>query len=374
LRGQRQAAREVGEVRIELAKLREGVSEYSDVESRIREARAKEEEGSKFRQKQPEQNAINVEERTYAELAKQLHVDQKLLREQLPEFAQRLTRSSSATSYERASAAYVTKDYSQAEQLALEAADVAQRTQPPRIAEAINALLLAGRSAQEQIQYSAALNHLRDAEKLTGRQRDPIEWANVQWAIAKVLDDAGKSAEAENLYRSAIAEYERLRGREDKETLSIRNDLGVALYDEDKFVEAEAEHRDVLKLREKILGPEHPDTLTSRDNMAMAEEDQGKYAEAEAEHRAALQIREKVLGPTRLDTLTSRDNLAAAIEDEGKYAEAAAEFRRIVKIKEQVFGPEDPETLGSRNYLGYTLNDLGEYSEAEVEFRAVLKI
>jgi len=368
LRKQESTERKLDEV------LRQSINKYPDIERQVRREQPAPREEGRIRQKQPEERAAEIEERTYAELSKQLGIDQKLLREKLPKFAEELKHSPDATSYERANAAYVAKDYSEAERLALQAAREAQGAQPPRAADAIKAFLLAGRSANEGIKYTDALRHFQEAEKLTDRQRDPIEWASVQWSIAKVLDDEGKSEEAENLFRPAIAEYERVRGREDRETLSIQTDLAIALYDQGKFAEAEVEHRAVLRIREKTLAPNDPDTLTSRDNLAMALEDQGKYAEAEAEHRSVLQAREKVLGPGHPDTLTSRDNLAAAQEDEGKYAEAAEEFRAIVKIKEKTLGPEHPETLASRNYLGYTLHDLGKNVEAEVELRAVLKI
>src|SRR4029077_14849267 len=44
----------------------------------------------------------------------------------------------------------------------------------------IRALELAGWSAERQIHYSDALEHLREAEKLTNQRRDPEEWARIQ--------------------------------------------------------------------------------------------------------------------------------------------------------------------------------------------------
>jgi hypothetical protein len=74
--------------------------------------------GGRIRSKQPEQGAAGVEERTYADLAKQLDINPKLLREELPKFAEKLKNAPDATIYERANAAYVVKDYSEAERLA----------------------------------------------------------------------------------------------------------------------------------------------------------------------------------------------------------------------------------------------------------------
>ncbi len=56
-----------------------------------------------------------MQEDVYAELANQLGIDVKLLREKLPPFAAYLKQSPNASTYERANAAYVAKDYADAE-------------------------------------------------------------------------------------------------------------------------------------------------------------------------------------------------------------------------------------------------------------------
>jgi hypothetical protein len=127
-----------------------------------------------------------LEAGTYQQLGKQLGLDPTLLKEQLLRFAEELKKSPTATTYERANAAYVAKDYNEAERLALAAADEAKRAGPSNNGEAVKALELAGWSAEKRIEYAEALARLRDAEKLTDRARDPLEWARVQYAIAFV--------------------------------------------------------------------------------------------------------------------------------------------------------------------------------------------
>jgi hypothetical protein len=56
---------------------------------------------------------------------------------------------------------------------------------------AIRALELAGWSAERQIHYSDALQHLRDAQKLTDQRRDPEEWARIQNDIVRVISQQG---------------------------------------------------------------------------------------------------------------------------------------------------------------------------------------
>ena len=56
-----------------------------------------------------------LQQRIYAELGKRHGLDPTFLREQLPKVAEELRHSSRATSFERASAAYIAKDYVEAE-------------------------------------------------------------------------------------------------------------------------------------------------------------------------------------------------------------------------------------------------------------------
>lgn len=342
-------------------KLQQGVNNFAEVQNKVR-------------QEQPGQKPTEIEQRTYEELAKQLGLDAATLKEQLPRFAQELKKAPNATTYERANAAFVDKDYNEAERMALAAADKALESIPPRNAEAIKAFELAAWAADKRIEYADALKRLRDAEKLTNRARDPLEWARVQFAIARILDDQGQYVDEERVLRDVLKEREHALGPEDPDTLTTRNLLANALRLQGRFAEAETECRAVVQLREKELGPEHPDTLQTRNILAAVLAEQGKYAEAEAENRAVLTIREKVLGPEQSDTLITRNNLANVLYLEGKYQEAETEYRAVIRLEEKVKGPNHPDTLRARGNLANALGDEGKYAEAETENREVLKL
>lgn len=111
LRGERRTAQKVEEMSAQMKQLlQQGVVEYARVDDRVRQAR-------------PNEDPATTQEKVYAELAKQLGVDPEMLREKLPQFAEQLKHAPDATSYQRANAAFVMKDYGEAERLALEAAD-----------------------------------------------------------------------------------------------------------------------------------------------------------------------------------------------------------------------------------------------------------
>jgi tetratricopeptide (TPR) repeat protein len=326
------------------------------------------------RQAQAKPNPDSARTRVIEELAKQYGLNSTLVEKQLPRFAEQLKRAPDSTSYERASAAYVAKDYNEAERLALVAADEAQGANPPKNADAIKAFELAALAAENRIDYAEALGHLRAAEKLTDRTRDPLEWARVEFAIAYILYDQGKWADAERLLREVVAEREKALGPEQPETLKARYRLAVVLWVQGKNAEAENEDRAVIKLQEKVLGAEHPDTLKTRDNLVAAVLDQGKYAEAETECRALLKVSEKVLGPEDPDTLKMRMDLALALGYQGEWAQAEAEVRAVISLQEKVLGPEHPDTLISRGDLAVMLHQQNKRAEAEAEDREVLRL
>jgi len=329
---------------------------------------------NKVRQRETSQKPDQLNRATYEELGRELEIDPVVLEKQLPRFARELKKSPTATSYQRANDAYVEKDYNEAERLALVAADEAKSATPPKTSEAIKALELAAWAADSRIGYADAMTHLREAERLTDRARNPEEWAEIQSAIAHVLDHQGHYREEEPILVQLVNQLERTLGPEHPDTLSARHLLTLALERENKHAEAEKEGRAVLALREKVLGPEHPDTLDTRSNLALVLEHEGKYKEAEKEYRAVLDLEEKLLGPEHPNTLKTRDDLALALEDQGEYTKAEPEFRAVLALREKVFGPDRPETLRTWNNLALSLEEQGDYGKAEAEYRALLAV
>ena len=98
--------------------LRRGISEYAETQNRVRQSQAKQGDEGKVRQNSLSKLNLPYRSAPTLDLAKQLEINPKLLREKLPKFAEQLKRAPDATSYERANAAYVVKDYSEAERLA----------------------------------------------------------------------------------------------------------------------------------------------------------------------------------------------------------------------------------------------------------------
>ena len=63
-----------------------------------------------------------------------------------------------------------------------------------------------------------------------------------------------------------------------------------------RYADAEPLYKRALAVREKTLGPDHPDVAQTLNNLALLYYNQGRYAEAEPLYKRALAIYEKALG------------------------------------------------------------------------------
>jgi tetratricopeptide (TPR) repeat protein len=344
----------------EMTKLREGILKYPRVEAEVR-------------QSQTEENPAVVQQKVYDALSKEIGVDSKVLQQKLPDVAINLQRAPDATTYEKANAAYVANNFMEAERLALQAVDELQKN-ASKPSEIVQAYQLAGFSAQKRIQFKTALEYFRSAEKLTDRQSNPTQWADVQHAIGDLLMEQGSYREAEEVLRAAADARERALGPDKADTLRSRIRVAYAQYRQGKYNDAVEGFRGIVALEERMFGPMHPDTLLARNGLAIALDNAGKPDEAEAEHRRILAIREKVLGPEHPDTLRTRNNIALTLDRQGKHAEAASEYQQVIDLENKVLGPEHPDTLRSRSSFAYALDHQGKYSEAELNLRDVIRL
>jgi tetratricopeptide (TPR) repeat protein len=344
----------------EMTKLREGILKYPRVEAEVR-------------QSQTEENPAVVQQKVYDALSKEVGVDSKVLQQKLPDVAINLQRAPDATTYEKANAAYVANNFMEAERLALQAVDELQKNSS-KPSEIVQAYQLAGFSAQKRIQFKTALEYFRAAEKLTDRQGNATQWADVQHAIGDLLMEQGSYRDAEEVLRAAAEAREKALGADNADTLRSRTRVAYAQYRQGKYNDAVEGFRGIVGLEERMFGPMHPDTLLARNGLAIALDNAGKPGEAEAEHRRILAIRDKVLGPEHPDTLRTRNNIALTLDRQGKHAEAASEYQQVIDLENKVLGPEHPDTLKSRSSFAYALDHEGKYSEAELNLRDVLRL
>jgi tetratricopeptide (TPR) repeat protein len=211
------------------------------------------------------------------------------------------------------------------------------------------------RSARESLEVGEAT--IREAvdlqrrlvqQETTGSERD---LARALGALAQLLADMGRYAEAEPVVEEALRIRERALGGEHPDTLTSLNDLAYLYENQVRYAEAEALYQRAVAASERTLGGEHPDTLASLNNLASLYRRQGRYAEAEALYQRALAARERVLGEEHPNTLTSVNNLAYLYEGQGRHEEAERLYQRALSGAEKVLGHDHPHTQIIRRNL-----------------------
>jgi tetratricopeptide (TPR) repeat protein len=95
-----------------------------------------------------------------------------------------------------------------------------------------------------------------------------------------------------------------------------------------RLAEAEPLYRRALAIDEKSLGPHHPSVARDLNNLALLLKDTNRLAEAEPLHRRALAIDEKSLGRDHPAVATILTRLALLRAEVGDWEEAARLHRR----------------------------------------------
>ena len=161
IQAQRKQGEQVTAIVDRYQKMQQALVRLAEVETQAREPG-----GAKLSQEEQRAAAYRV-------LEKELGLPAGSLAKELPAFALELYNRGDTSPLIRARAAYALGRLDEAEKLSLEGAaqdrqayESAQRVQEERRKHAIEGYVLAGQSALKRIQYAAAMEHLREAEKL----------------------------------------------------------------------------------------------------------------------------------------------------------------------------------------------------------------
>ena len=222
--------------------------------------------------------------------------------------------------------------------------------------------------------YRAAERIARRGLEVAAASRDELavgSWCN---GLGLALYDQGRYAEAEPLYKRALAIAEKALGPDHPDVASCLNNLAILYKAQGRYAEAEPLYKRALAIREKALGPDHPSLAQSLNNLALLYDAQGRYVEAEPLYKRALAIWEKALGPDHPDVASCLNNLALLYDAQGRYAEAEPLYNRALAIWEKALGPDHPDVATCLNNLASLYQDQGRYAEAEPLYKRALAI
>ena len=133
--------------------------------------------------------------------------------------------------------------------------------------------------------------------------------------LAGLLRAAGRYAEAEPLFRQALAIDERTLGTAHPDyAICLNNLCRCCCRPPAGTAEAEPLYREALAIREKTVGKAHPGLRNGAQQPRGAAPGTGRYAEAEPLYREALAIDEKTLGKAHPGYAIDLNNLAGLLK------------------------------------------------------------
>mgnify|MGYP001164645990 CR=1 FL=1 len=198
---------------------------------------------------------------------------------------------------------------------------------------------------------------------------DPRVVANNQVQLANVLTEKAQIADAEKLYRDAIATLEV--EPEAAEPLSrALAGLAEVYYKAGRYADAEPVLMRVLGLRRGLLPAGHADIAEAMEELGLNQWDQGNLERAEELLRESLSMRSAALGnEPHPDVAAHLLNLALLLKDLKQYDDAEALFREAMQMNHALYGDVHPDIASGLNNLGTLFRARGDLAQAEDNFR-----
>jgi tetratricopeptide (TPR) repeat protein len=192
--------------------------------------------------------------------------------------------------------------------------------------------------------------------------------------LALLLIAKARYAEAEPLFRRALAIVEASYGPDHPHMASVLNGLALWLKDMNRLGEAEPLIRRALNIDEARYGPDHPEVATDLNNLAGVVFDANRLDEAEGIYRRALNIYVASYGPNHPNVAIGLNNLAALLRKMTRFGEAKLLLQRALEIDEASFGSNHPKVATRLNNLAELLRATNRLGEAEQYLRRAVAI
>lgn len=147
----------------------------------------------------------------------------------------------------------------------------------------------------------------------------------------------GANEEAETLLRRALDISEQKLGADSADLNGLLNVLSRLYLKQGAFTNAERLLERLLALK-RVKGEEHPEVATVLASLALVRQGVGDHEGAEQLGRRVLQIREKTLAPNHYAIASALELLGDECAARGKVEEAGRHYQRALSIREQTLG------------------------------------
>ena len=224
-------------------------------------------------------------------------------------------------------------------------------------------------------QYADAEPMLRSAIRLA-TDRDGEDGPDLPPALAALgvlRQERGDLAEAEAIYRRALASARRLRAGTEPgpEETDILSNLALLLQERNELGEAEKLMREILSNDRQALGPRHVNLAIDLNNLGMLLVRRGRFAESEPFLQEAVSIFEKA---DHAGLAPALGNLGEAQTGSGRYTEAEPVLARAVSLGADRLGERSQDLAKVRVKYAACLLELKRYEAAEGQALAALPI
>lgn len=217
--------------------------------------------------------------------------------------------------------------------------------------------------------YEAILSRLRDQAG-----EDAPETAAAANHLALLYWEQGRFAEAETLYKKAVAVAERGGPADDPTLAGYCNDLAVLHHDQGRLALAEPLLKKAVAIGEAALPADDLALARWRNNLARLQHDQGRLADAETLYAKAVAAGEAAPPADAPELARWISNLARLKRTQGRPAEAEALYKKAVAAGEKTLPADHPDLARSANNLAALYQDQGRLAEAEALYRKALGI
>lgn len=226
-----------------------------------------------------------------------------------------------------------------------------------------------------QARYVEAEQMYREAlpqyEKLVGLAR--VSYAALLSNLGETLRMRGDLDGAERLYRKALLLAEETDRKGGTLATTIQN-FALLLNQRGKAAEGRKLGMRALALQRKLHGEDDWRQAQVLNTIGEAEWVLGLYEESAAHHQQALDLRLKGMPVDHPEVATGWANLGSSRQLQGRYEEAEECYRQAIAIREGRLGNRHPTLAPAHINLGTLYIERGELLKAENEIRLALSL
>lgn len=228
-----------------------------------------------------------------------------------------------------------------------------------------NSLKAAGDATQAKQVEELAVAKAREAIS-------PLAQWKKNFSGAETASQAGKTDEAERLYRAAIPWAEHI---PDQMPLVITlNRCANICLQKNKNVEALEFLKRAQPLSEKQLGTDDPQVIKHAEELAALAVTQGRYDLAEPYYLQVLVYNKKQFGPASGPMRDTLSKLGILYNSSGDYAKATKVLTRAVSIDEKAYGASDVRLLPVLTSLADSYKGDLKFAESEATYKRAVSI